>query len=154
VCLSIVLLFGAYVIGEVASIAILGSYLGAGYTLLVIGLGVMLGVMLLAGRAFSTLQNAAEAWSKGEEIGPIVASSALVGLAGILFLLPGLLSDAAAIALLVPPVRGRMSRNLVGRVKAHAVRLHPRGPGGPSAKDEYIDAEGVERPGDPPPSLP
>jgi UPF0716 protein FxsA len=153
VCLAIVLLFGAYVIGEVASIAILGSYVGALTTVLVIVAGVMLGVMLLAGRAFSTLQNAAEAWSKGEEIGPIVASSALVGLAGILFLLPGLLSDAAALALLLPPVRARMSRNLVGRVKAHAVRLHPRG-AGPRKEDEYIDAEGVERPGDPPRSLP
>lgn len=150
-CLSIVLLFLAYVIGEVASIAILGSYLGAIYTLLVIGAGIMLGVMLLAGRAFSTLQDAAEAWSKGEEIGPIVASSALVGLAGVLFVIPGVLSDAAAIALLLPPVRRRMAGNLVGRVKAHAVRLHPRR-GGPEG--EYIDAEGVERPGEPPRSLP
>lgn len=151
VCLSILLLFAGLVIGEVASVAIVGSYVGAPYTILAIILGVMLGVMLLAGRAFSTLQNAAEAWSKGEEIGPIVASSALVGLAGILFVIPGFLSDAAGLVLLLPPVRARMSRNLVGRVKAHAVRLHP---GGPARRDEYIDAEGVERPGDPPRSLP
>ena len=150
-CLSIVLLFAAYVIGEVASIALLGSYLGAGYTLLVIGIGVALGIMLLAGRAFSTLQDAAEAWSKGEEIGPVVASSALLGLAGILFLVPGVLSDVAALALILPPVRGRMAASLVGRVRAHAVRLHPRGA---PAGDEYIDAEGVEHPGEPPRSLP
>lgn len=151
VCLSIVLLFAAALIGEVASVAIFGSYLGIGYTLLAIAIGVGLGVMLLAGRAFTTLQDAGEAWSKGEEIGPIVASSALVGLAGILFVIPGFLSDAAAIVLILPPIRSRMAASLVGRVRAHAVRLHPRKT---ARGDEYIDADGVERPGDPPPSLP
>jgi UPF0716 protein FxsA len=154
VCLSIVLLFAALVIGEVSSIAILGSYVGAPWTLLVLAIGVGLGVMLLAGRALGTLQDAAEAWSKGEEIGPILGSSALLGVAGILFLIPGLLSDVAAFALVLPPVRARMTRSLVGRVKAHAVRLHPRRGAAPAQGGEYIDTEGVERSGDPPPSLP
>jgi len=162
VCLSIVLLFVAYVIGEVASIAILGSHVGTPYTLLVLAIGVGLGVMLLAGRALATLQNAAEAWSRGEEIGQVVASSALVGLAGILFLVPGLLSDAAALVIILPPVRARMAGKLVGRVKVHAARLRPRG-GAARGGGEYIDADAVEQPspsssdgspGDPPRSLP
>lgn len=153
-CLSIFLLFVAAVIGEVASIWILGSYVGVAYTLLALVLGGMLGVMLVSGRALTTLKSAGEAWSKGEEIGPVVASGALVGLAGILFFIPGLLSDAAALVLILPPVRARMARDLVDRVKAHAVRLHPGGAPSRAAPGEYIDVEGVEHPGEPPRSLP
>jgi len=123
VCLSIVLLFVAYVIGEVASIAILGSHVGTPYTLLVLAIGVGLGVMLLAGRALATLQNAAEAWSRGEEIGQVVASSALVGLAGILFLV----LDSGRI---ISPASRRVHADQLRRLRAMRSRSPLAAPGG------------------------
>lgn len=138
-CLAVALLGLAFVIGEVASIATLGSYLGVWPTLAVVALAGAIGVVLLRGRAFATFQKAVEAYRRGERLGPVVASGALVGLAGVLFLTPGALSDLIALVILLPPVRAVLARRMVARIGARA---------------RVIDAQAYEKPGDPPPSLP
>jgi UPF0716 protein FxsA len=152
VCLAVLLGLLVFVAAEVASIVILASHVGSLHAAGVVGVGFLLGLLLLTGRPVRTLKAAADAWGRGRAIGPVVASSALGAGAGVLFLIPGLVSDALALALLVPPVRARLARRMVDRVRRHA--LDVRGPGA------VIDADAVEVPpddrrgGDPPPALP
>lgn len=116
--LAVPLLLFAYVIGEIASIALLVDQVGGLNTAGVLGVGVLVGILLLAGRAFSTLQDVVVALIEGRPIAPVIVSSALGGLAGVLFLIPGVLSDAIAILLLVPAVRGRTAHSIARRVRA------------------------------------
>lgn len=146
-CLGVVLLGLAYVIGEIASIAILASHIGGLNTAGVLGVAGLLGVAFLAGRTFATLQDAAEAFVRSEPIGPVIARSAIGAAAGVLFIVPGLLSDAIALVLLIPPVRGRAAQRIVDKTVGRA-RGHGHG------EVNVIDADAVERPGDPPHSLP
>jgi UPF0716 protein FxsA len=126
-CLAVMLLGLAYAIGEVASIVLLGSFTDGFTTLFVLLVGAGLGFALLAGRTLATLRAAGVALVKGEEIGPVIAQGALVGIAGVLFIVPGLLSDAVAIALLVPRWRARAGKNLSDRVHARITRRRMSG---------------------------
>ena len=123
----LVLLGIAYAIGEVASLILLDSFTDGWTTLLVLAVAVAIGLALLAGRALATLRAAGMALVKGEEIGPVIAQGALVGVAGILLIMPGLLSDAAAVALLVPRWRARAGKNLSDRVHARIARRRMSG---------------------------
>jgi len=121
-CLAVVLLGIAYAIGEVASLVLLDSFTDGFTTLLWIIVAGAVGLALLAGRALATLRAAGVALVKGEEIGPVIAQGALVGVAGVLFIVPGLLSDAAGLALLVPAWRAKAGKNLSDRVHARIAR--------------------------------
>jgi UPF0716 protein FxsA len=147
VCLAVVLLLLAYVIGEIASIVILSGFVGWMYTVLAIVAGAALGSMLVMGRAAATLRDAAEALAKREPVGEMVAASALAAFAGVLLIAPGLLSDAIALILLVPPTRGRLARRMAEgmRARAQVVVAHMGvdvGPG--SSPGDVIDVDGVE----------
>jgi UPF0716 protein FxsA len=126
-CLAVMLLGLAYAIGEVASIVLLGSFTDGFTTLFVLLVAGAIGLALLAGRALATLRAAGVALVKGEEIGPVIAQGALVGVAGVLFIVPGLLSDAVAIVLLVPRWRARAGKNLSDRVHARIARRRMSG---------------------------
>ena len=126
-CLAVMLLGLAYAIGEVASIVVLDSFTDGFTTLLVLIVGAGIGFALLAGRTIATLRAAGVALVTGEEIGPVIAQGALVGVAGVLFIVPGLLSDAVAIALLVPRWRARAGKNLSDRVHARITRRRMSG---------------------------
>jgi len=125
-CLAVPLLVLAYLIGEVGSIVLLDSYTDGATALLWLLVAAGIGMALLAGRALATLRAAGVALVRGHEIGPVLAQGALVGVAGVLLIVPGLLSDAIAVALLVPAWRARAGKNLSDRVRAHAVRLRDR----------------------------
>jgi UPF0716 protein FxsA len=149
VCLAVLLLFVAYVTGEIASIVILSGFIGGLKTIAVLGAAGVLGVFLLAGRAAATLTEAAEALAKREPVGEVVASSALAAFAGVLFIAPGVLSDVVALILLLPPTRARLAARMAAGMKARAqvIVAHARGPGGappPGVDEGFIDVEGVE----------
>jgi len=115
-CLSVVLLALAAVLGEVASLALLGSFTD-GLTVLVTLLAAAgVGALLLSGRAIATLRAAGVAVAKREPVTPVLFEGALVAVAGLLFIVPGLLSDVVAIALLVPRWRGRAAERLTARL--------------------------------------
>lgn len=150
-CLAVVLLLLAYVIGEIASIVILSGFVGWMYTVLAIVAGAALGSMLVMGRAAATLRDAAEALAKREPVGEMVAASALAAFAGVLLIAPGLLSDAIALILLLPPTRARLARRMAAgmRARAQIVVAHMGGDVGGAAPGgdviDVIDVDGVER---------
>ncbi|MCB9564445.1 MAG: FxsA family protein [Kofleriaceae bacterium] len=119
-CLAVVLLFLAAVIGEIASIVIVGGMIGTLYTLLALVAGAVLGSLVLGGRAAATLRRAAEAYARSEPVGDVLMSNAIAGFAGVLFIIPGFLSDAVALILLLPPTRSRMAARMTARLRARA----------------------------------
>ena len=89
-----------------------GQWLGAWFPVVAVVLGFVLGGLTIRQTGVRSLNQVREASRKGY-IGPDVAIGGLLGvLAGILFILPGLLSDIAAIVLLLPFVRHIIERRV------------------------------------------
>ncbi|MDX2205454.1 MAG: FxsA family protein [Hyphomicrobiaceae bacterium] len=105
------------------------------------------GGMLVAQQSASSFRQTLEAASRGEAPQNTVLEGGLLMLAGILFIVPGLITDAMALVLLIPPVRGWLGQRLMaGLARAAAVPdpfedSRPR-PGAPSGSGQ--------RPGDGP----
>lgn len=59
----------------------------------------------------------AQALRRGESPGHAAVKNALIGLSGLLFLVPGFLSDVIGMIVLVPPVRGLIASRLLAKVK-------------------------------------
>ena len=98
----------AAIIAELASIAIVSDLVGWLWTMAALAGGVVLGMTVLAGRGVSTMGKAGAAMQGGEPVGPVVVDGALIALAGVLFLVPGFVTDAVGLLLLLPPGRFRL----------------------------------------------
>ncbi len=74
----------------------------------------------------------------------------LILLAGLLLILPGVLTDAAGFALLIPPVRRLIRRRLADRFARRVTIMHPgpfSSPGAaPPGGSHFIDVEATEVP--------
>ncbi|WP_162918487.1 FxsA family protein [Taklimakanibacter deserti] len=109
-----------------------GQWFGAWFPVLAVILGFVLGGLTIRHTGIRSLNEVREASQKGY-IGPNAAIAGMLGiLAGILFILPGLLSDVAAILLLLPFMRKiverRMSRPMARKggvvIDGEAVEIH------------------------------
>jgi UPF0716 protein FxsA len=92
-----------------------------------VGLAVIAGIAglaLLRAQGVATLLRAREALQRGEQPVAEIIDGILLAGAGFLLLLPGLVSDVAALLLLLPPVRA-----LLRRMLARNVRTAPPRPG-------------------------
>jgi UPF0716 protein FxsA len=116
-----------------------GQWFGAWFPILAVILGFMAGGVTIRHTGVKSLSEIRQAGQTGQ-LGPETAIGGILGfLAGVLFILPGLLSDVAAILLLLPFTRQiverRMSRPGARRgavvidgeaVEIHEDRLPPR----------------------------
>jgi UPF0716 protein FxsA len=94
-----------------------GQWFGAWFPVLAVILGFILGGLTIRHTGSKSLNEVREASQKGY-IGPNAAIGGMLGFfAGVLFILPGILSDLAAILLLLPFVRSILERH-VGRLSA------------------------------------
>jgi UPF0716 protein FxsA len=94
-----------------------GQWFGAWFPVLAVVLGFVAGGVTIRHTGVKSLNELKEAGQRGY-IGPNTAIGGLLGfLAGILFILPGLISDIAAIILLLPITRHIIERR-VGRQAA------------------------------------
>lgn len=120
----IVLLIGlAFPLLELAVLIKVGQAIGLGQLiLLLIGMA-GLGAALLYWQGWSAMRQTREALLRGEPpVGPMLEGMMLVT-AGVLLLVPGLISDVFALILLVPPLRRAIARSLVKRAMAGG-RVH------------------------------
>lgn len=89
--------------------------------------GTILGIGLFRSSSFRLTTGVAQAMQRGESPGLAALDSALVGLAGLLFLFPGFVSDGVAILLLVPFVRRWVAWRFIRYFEAkQGVRSGPR----------------------------
>jgi UPF0716 protein FxsA len=109
-----------------------GQWFGAWFPILAVILGFMAGGVTIRHTGVKSLTELRQAGQTGQ-LGPETAIGGILGfLAGVLFILPGLLSDIAAILLLLPFTRQiverRMSRPGARRgavvIDAEAVEIH------------------------------
>jgi UPF0716 protein FxsA len=144
-------------IAEIAGFVVVAKLIGVAWTLLLVLLTTALGVALMRRegvRGWRRFRAAAESGPPGRE-----ATDGLVGLtASVLLVVPGFVTDAAGLLLLVPPVRAvaraGMQRSAERRMSSAAagdlfgprrVRVRRDGPGdGPTVSGPVIDGEVVD----------
>jgi UPF0716 protein FxsA len=107
---------------EIALFVTLGARLGLWVTLAWVVLTGVLGVILLKGVAMlGTHQMAAEMRDNLRDPASPIAHQVLVGVAGLLLLLPGFFTDTLGILLLLKPVRRLVIGFLARRIEATVV---------------------------------
>jgi UPF0716 protein FxsA len=134
-------IFVALPLIELAVLIKTGQVIGFWATMgIVVGTG-LLGAHVLMRQSWTTMRRMQEAVAKGQPpVAPVVDGAFLV-VAGALLITPGLISDAIAILLLVPPVRRQVARWLIYALARQAqVRI------------AIVDAEGDGRRGSHPSS--
>ena len=116
--LAFILLCLAFPLLELAVMIKVGQSIGVLWTIaLLIGMGLVGGAVLRA-QGFAVLRRAIAATRAGEPpIGPVIDSMFLM-LAGVLFLIPGFITDVLGGLLLIPPLRQAFARWLLGRMRA------------------------------------
>ena len=101
---------------EIALFVVVGRAIGLLPTLALVILAALVGGMLLRQQGLQVISRLRTNVSAGTIPGRTMFDAMLVGLAAVLLILPGFLSDIVALVLLVPPVRGWMFSALAGRV--------------------------------------
>lgn len=87
-----------------------GSHIGALSVFALLGLAVVAGVFLLKDGSLNAMLRMRERMQQGELPMQEMAESFLLGLAGVLFILPGFVSDVVACLLLIMPLRQFLAR--------------------------------------------
>lgn len=116
--LAIGLLLIILPVAEIAVLIKTGQLIGIWQTIaLVIGMG-LVGLMVLSQQSYTAFNQTLQAMSEGRPPLAPVLDGLFLMLAGTLLLLPGLISDAAALVLLIPPVRRAIAGWAVRRILA------------------------------------
>jgi UPF0716 protein FxsA len=103
---------------EIAAFVLVGQAIGVGATLLLVLLAAVVGGFIVKSRGLALLARMRDMARRGEWPGAELFDEFLLILAGLLFILPGFVSDAVAIALLFGPLRRGLyhwGRSFVGR---------------------------------------
>jgi len=129
----------ALLFAELATLIWLGGHVGVLPVLALIFLDILIGSALIrrSGANIFTVLNTPASEKKAVSGG--AAESLLGAVAGLLFIIPGIISDLIALALLMPWVRRRMA----GFFETHISGDFTFHTGGPS-RGTVIDAEAVE----------
>lgn len=104
-------------LAEIAGFVLVGQAIGLGMTLVLVVLGAVLGALLLRRQGLAVLSRLRSNLNTGEVPGQSLFDTMALGIAALLLILPGFISDAVALALLVPGIRGVLYRRLAGRVR-------------------------------------
>jgi UPF0716 protein FxsA len=145
------LLFTLLPMLEIALLVWIGMQTSVWFVLaLVIGTGI-LGAALARYQGWQTVRRISADLDMGRMPGESLLDGLLVLLAALLLIMPGVLSDLAAIGLLFPPSRRALKGFVRRRLQARMVAMH-HGHAGPAFDgDQIIDVRVVNSP---PPQLP
>jgi UPF0716 protein FxsA len=116
--LAIGLLLIILPVAELAVLIKTGQMIGVWPTIaLVIGMG-LVGLLVLSQQSYTAFNQTLQAMSEGRPPLTPVLDGLFLMLAGTLLLLPGLISDVAALVLLIPPLRKAIAGWTVRRILA------------------------------------
>lgn len=119
-------------IAEIATFVWVGSRIGIGATLLLVVAGVVVGLWLVRRQGFATAGRVQAMIARGESPAPGMLEGMALLAAGLLFVLPGFVTDIAAVLLLIPPLRRWLIRMYLKRAGLDAtVTRQPPGPDTP-----------------------
>lgn len=135
--------FIAAPIAELWVLIAVGSEIGALATIALLFLTAIAGLALIRYQGISTLLRATRRMSSGELPGREMGEGLLLGVAGLLLLLPGFISDGLALVFLVPGLWRWMLRRLMKRMTVvHGGNPHQRGGDSPdSHRRQTIEGE-------------
>ncbi|HEY1972165.1 MAG TPA: FxsA family protein [Pseudonocardia sp.] len=113
-------LFGLYAVIELVALVAAVSWLGFGWTLLLLLAGAAVGMWLVRREGARAALAVADAVRAGRVAHAELTDGALVGLAGLLILVPGVVSDVLGLLLVLPPTRALVRRWLVSEQERRA----------------------------------
>jgi UPF0716 protein FxsA len=102
---------------EIAFFVLIGQAIGLWPTLLGVVITALAGASLIRWQGMQVIADLRRTAQRGELPGRQIADAMLIGLAGLLLLLPGYFSDLIGILLLLPPVRGLIYQQLSRRFR-------------------------------------
>jgi UPF0716 protein FxsA len=116
----LVLLFTLLPLAELYLLIKVGSYLGAGLTILVVlGTGIV-GAYRARLEGWRTWRHIDEELRQGRAPAGEMVDAALILAAGLLLITPGIITDAVGLALLLPPVRAIVKTYLRRKLEAYS----------------------------------
>ena len=139
---TLVLLFIVLPVVEIYLLVQLGQEIGAGWTLLIVLAGCAVGFWLVRHQGHRAWQALRQQIETGEMPARELTDRALVLVGGLFLIMPGLISDVLALALILPPSRA-LFRRLLMPYAAGQVVTRPR-PGPTVVRGEVIDDEPEE----------
>lgn len=101
---------------EIACFVVIGNAIGLWPTLAGVVLSALLGALVIRIKGLSLLNQMRSTVGSGQLPARSIADAMMVGLAGLLLLLPGYFSDLIGLLLLLPPVRSAIYAFLKSRV--------------------------------------
>lgn len=139
--MRILVALAVYLAVEITVLVLVGQTIGFWGLLAVLVASAVVGAWALRRQGRRSLVELRRAARSGRPAEAEVADGMYVALAGVLLVVPGLLSTLAALVLLVPPVRRALARRAADRaVRAGSARMGPAvtvvGVGGPAPRPE------------------
>lgn len=116
----------------------IGRRIGAIETILLIILMGMLGAALVRRAGAHAVGRIQSELTAGRLPADDIIDALLIFVAGILFIIPGILSDVVGFLMLLPPMRAMIRARLRRRFEGHIVVVRP---GGSEHRDDFIDIE-------------
>ena len=132
-----------YLVVEIVALVALASWIGVGWTLLVLLAGSVLGLWLARREGLRAVRAMTEAARDHRVAHVEMTDGLLVAMGGLLLLVPGLVTDVAGLLLLLPPSRSLVRRRMVREAERRAPVLRTariRGDG------SIVDGEVVDGP--------
>lgn len=124
---------------EIAAFIVVGREIGVVATLGLVLLGVVVGSALIRSVGLSVLRQARTEVDSGRDPGPRIVRGFLHAVAGILFILPGFVSDLFALVLLLPPLHRRAWALIAPRMRFAGAP--PTGTGRPAPRPPVVELE-------------
>lgn len=134
---------------EIAGFVFVGERIGIAYTLLLVVCSVLAGMAILRRQGFQALARLRQRNMPRDMPAERFFDTALVLLAGLLLIVPGFVSDAVALVLLVPFIRRFLARRLASRVVVVNVDTgaQPRDPDPSKPRTIDLDSDDYRRDG-------
>src|SRR5579864_2894389 len=130
---------------EVASIVEVSRWVGPVATFLLLAAGVAFGGFLVRSQSLSVGRKMVAALETGALPEKMLLDSGMIAFAGVLFMIPGFISDIAAILILIPPTRRSIGNALAYSFRSRRKRRDPSGQP-PDRRADPIDVEFTEAP--------
>lgn len=118
---------GLLALAEIIVFVLVASWIGVGWTILAALVTSGVGLILLGRQGTRALGELREGARERRPSGRALGDAALIGVGGLLMLLPGFLGDLVGLLCLLPPTRP-LVRGLLGRLFISRIPPHLRGP--------------------------